>query len=169
MGKTALATPLYISFAWILMVSYQFFTQTAVTTVVTRFATFWPALEGWLMSRIDMIIFVYAFAWVFVLSSVIPSFILGKERSVLVQFLVCLTLTFLAFFVQDLLTSYGYDPIDNLSGLAMLLDNPILAVAYLSIPYDLMLSLDIHSRSRRNKKEQEKVVSVYTEGAAKEE
>ena len=169
MGKTALATPLYISFAWILMVSYQLFTQTAVTTVVTRLAMVWPALEGWLMSRIDMIIFVYAFAWVFVLSSVIPSFILGKERSVLVQFLVCLTLTFLAFFVQDLLTGYGHDPIDNLSGLATLLNNPIIAVAYLSIPYALMLSLDIHSRSHKNKKEPEKVVTVYTETAAKEE
>lgn len=33
--KAFLATPAYLSIAWALMVSYQIFTQTAVTTVVT--------------------------------------------------------------------------------------------------------------------------------------
>jgi hypothetical protein len=33
--KAALVTPVYLSVAWVLMVSYQIFTQTAVETVVT--------------------------------------------------------------------------------------------------------------------------------------
>lgn len=67
--------------------------------------------------RIDLIVFVYAFAWVFLLSSVIPSVILGRERGVLVQFVVCLILTFVAFVVQDVIMAYGYGSLGNMLGL----------------------------------------------------
>ena len=50
----------------------------------------------------DVMVFVHAFASVFVLSSLIPSVILGKERSVLIQFLVCLTLAFIAVSFMDI-------------------------------------------------------------------
>jgi hypothetical protein len=82
-----------------------------------------------------MMVFIYAFAWVFVLSSAIPSVILGKERSVLVQFFVCLTLTLIAFLVLDALTAYGGRLIDQLLSLAVVFDNPFLAIFYLLIPY----------------------------------
>jgi hypothetical protein len=73
MGKDVLA-PLYISVAWTLMISYQLFTQTAVVTVVTSISTFWPsAISAWLYARVETIVFIHAFAWIFVLSSVIPS------------------------------------------------------------------------------------------------
>lgn len=81
MGKTALLAPLYVSVAWTFLVSYQLFTQTAVSTLVAYVNMIWPAVGGWLSLRIDLIVFVYAFAWVFLLSSVIPSVILGRERS----------------------------------------------------------------------------------------
>jgi len=42
MGKSALVTPLYISVAWILLITYQLFTQTAVSTVVSYIKVFWP-------------------------------------------------------------------------------------------------------------------------------
>jgi len=162
MGKAALVTPLYISVAWILMVSYQLFTQTAITTVITHVNIIWPSAGAWLYSRMDMLVFIYAFAWVFVLSSAIPSIILGKERSVLVQFFVCLILTFVAFVVQDALTTYGDRPIDQLFGLAVSFHNPFLAIVYLSIPYLLMFTLDIRSRKRRKKKEAlEKLTPTY--------
>jgi uncharacterized membrane protein YwaF len=151
------------------MVSYQFFTKTAVTTVVTHLNALWPLLGGWIASRMEMIIFIYAFAWIFVLSSVIPSFILGKERSVLVQFLVCLTLAFSAIFIQDLLGTYGYDPVDQLSSMAIMLYNPILAVVYLSIPYVLMLSLDVQARRKRRKQEKmEEIVGTYIESTVRQ-
>jgi len=154
LAKAALATPLYISVAWTLMISYQLFTQIAVTTVVTYIGLFRPSFGAWLASRIDMIVFIYAFAWVFVLSSVIPSVILGKERSVLVQFFVILTLTFLAFVIRDALTIIcNCETIDQIFGLAVLFHNPFLAVGYLSMPYLLMLILDIHSGTKRKKKE----------------
>ncbi|UCE43401.1 MAG: hypothetical protein JSV57_03275 [Candidatus Bathyarchaeota archaeon] len=163
MGKAAVATPLYISFAWTLMVSYQFFTQTAVTTVIAFVGELWPLGGAWLISRIEMIIFIYAFSWVFLLSSAIPSVILGKEKGVLVQFFVCLTLTFAAFVIQDILATYVSGPIKQLFSLAVLFQNPVLAVGYLSIPYVLMLIFDVHSRRKRRKEEKEKEETLELE------
>ena len=152
MGKAALATPLYLTVAWTLMVSYQLFTQTAVTTVVTHISLFSPSFGSWLNSRIDMIVFIYAFAWVFVLSSVIPSVILGKERSVLVQFFVILALTFLTLVIRDILNIvWNSETIDQIFSLAVLFEDLFPAVGYLSMPYLLMLTLDVYSRVKRKK------------------
>ena len=145
-----MVTPLYVSVSWTLIASYQLFTQTAVTTIIPYIGLIWPSLEAWLSSRIDMIVFVYAFAWVFVLSSVIPSKMLGKERSVMVQFIVCLAITFTAFIAQDLLLFFGGKSIDQLFGLNIWFHNPFLATVYLLLPYLLMLTFDV--RSRRNHK-----------------
>jgi hypothetical protein len=153
LGKAVLATPLYVSVAWTLMVSYQLFTQTAVATTLTYLNMIWPSLGAWLVSRMDVIVFLYAFAWVFVLSSVIPSVILGKERSVLVQFFVCLTLTFVAFLIQDTLVNSGR-PIDQILSIAELFNNPFIAMSYLSMPILLMLMLDIRSRRRKKRIEE---------------
>ena len=165
MGKAAVATPLYISFAWILMISYQFFTQTAVTTVIAYIDEFWPMVGSWLASRTEMIVFIYAFSWVFLLSSAIPSVILGKGRGVLVQFFVCLVLTFAAFLIQDILITHVSGPTTQLFSLAVLFHNPVLAVGYLSIPYILMLIFDIHSKKKRKKeekKEKEETLELET-------
>ncbi|MDH5460579.1 MAG: hypothetical protein OEY95_00350 [Candidatus Bathyarchaeota archaeon] len=159
MGKAVLITPLYISVAWTLMVSYQLFTQIAVTTVTDYINVFWPSVGAWLVSRMDMIVFIHAFAWVFLLSSAIPSVILGKGKGVLAQFFVCLTLTFSAFIVQDILTTYRDRSIVQIFSLTSLFNNPFLAIGYLSMPYLLMLGFDIHSR-RKQKKKKEKIESA---------
>jgi len=171
LAKAAVITPLYISVAWTLMVSYQMFTQTAVTTVTTYIDVFWPSVGAWLFHRIDMLVFIHAFAWVFLLSSAIPSIILGKGRGVLVQFFVCLTLTFTAFIVQDILTTYGGGPMGQLFSLADLFYNPFLALGYLSLPYLLMLGFDINSRRKQKKKKEkiEDVTDAYFEDAAEAE
>jgi len=152
------------------MVSYQFFTQTAVTTVISHINMFWPSLGGWLTYRVDVFVFIYAFAWVFVLSSVIPSVLLGKERSVLIQFFVCLTLTFVAFIVQDALTTYTSGQTERLFGLVELFYNPFLSVIYLLMPYLLMITIDIRSRRKRKKdKELENATSIYIDETAASE
>ena len=108
MRKGILITPAYISSVWALMISYQLFTQTAVTTIIDAINGVWPSIGTWLFSRIDMIVFIFAFAWVFILSSALPTVILGRNRSVVIQFLVVLTLTFVSFVIQDgLLTVFG--------------------------------------------------------------
>jgi len=75
-------------------------------------------------------------------------FILGKGRSVLVQFIVCLTLTLMAFTIQDALAGYAARPVAEIFSLNALLQNPILAVTYLLMPYILMITLDIRSRKK---------------------
>jgi hypothetical protein len=167
LGKAAWQTPLYVSVAWALMISYQMFTQVAITTLVTYIHMFWPSVGAWLTSRVDMIVFISAFAWVFVLSSAIPSVILGKERGVLIQFFVCLTLTFLAFIAHDVLEAYGGVPINHLLSLAVLLQNPFLAIAYLSVPYVLMLIIDFRARKRREKEREllEEMTNAYLQNA----
>ena len=93
-----------------------------------------------------------------------------KERSVLIQFFVCLTLTFLAFVVEDVLITYGDRPVDQIFNLANLFSNPFLAAGYLSIPYLLMLTLDIRSRKRRKKDELlEEATVAYLEDVATEQ
>jgi hypothetical protein len=162
LGKATLVTPLYISVAWMMMVTYQMLTQTAVSTVLTLLNTSLPTVGEWFLLRMDLIIFIYAFAWVFVLSSVIPSLLLGKERSVLVQFFVCLTLTFIAFIVQDVINVYWSSQFQVLQGFVILLSNPLLAIAYLSMPYVFMLAIDIRARRRHKKDKQlDKVTAKY--------
>jgi hypothetical protein len=150
LGKAVFITPLYLSIAWTLMISYQLFTETAVTTLVTQIDTFLPLIGIWLASRVDMVVFVYAFAWTFVLSSVIPALLLGKERGVLVQFFVCLTLTFLTFVLLDVLQNYAGTSLAQLLSFAFIFSNPIIAGLYLAMPYIVMIGLDVRAR-RKNK------------------
>ena len=130
------------------MTSYQFFTATTVESVTIFIHMYLPSIGAWMASRLDMIVFIHSFAWIFLLSSVIPSLLLGKERGVLAQFGVCLTLTFLAFVIQDTLAGFN-GALDQILGLAPLFQNPALAAAYLSLPYFMMIGFDIRSKRKR--------------------
>jgi len=170
MVKTIWVTPVYLSVAWSLMISYQLFTEAAVKTIVSSIGFLFPSAGLWLSSRVDMIIFIYAFAWVFVLSSVIPSVILGKERSILVQFFVCLTLTFTAFIILDALENLGGPLINQLRGAAFLFDNPIFAALYLSLPYIIMFTIDWRAKKKQKQnKKLEESTQVYIENATAHE
>jgi hypothetical protein len=160
LGKATIITPLYISVAWTLMTSYQLFTETTVKSVTVYINMYLPTIGAWLASRLDMIVFIHSFAWIFLLSSVIPSLILGKERGVLAQFGLCLTLAFLAFVVQDALRGLN-GTLDQILGLAPLFQNPVLAAAYLSLPYLLMIGFDI--RGKRKKEKWVKIEKVESE------
>ena len=162
--KAAFITPLYLSVAWTLMISYQLFTETAVTTIITQINTFTPTIGFWLAARVDMVVFVYAFAWTFVLSSVIPALLLGKERGVLVQFFVCITLTFLAFALLDVLQNYAGTSLAQLLSFAFIFSNPILAGLYLALPYIVMIGLDVRARRRNKvKKEAADLTATYVD------
>jgi hypothetical protein len=147
--RSVYLTPAYISVVWTLMISYQLFTQTAVTTLVSAINVFIPQIGSWLLSRLDMVIFIYAFAWVYLLSSVLPSVFLGKKCSVFIQFLVCLSLTFLAFIIQDgLIVLFEANTIDQILNLGIYFNNPLIAAGYLAIPYLLMIGLDLQARKK---------------------
>jgi hypothetical protein len=129
------------------MITYQIFTQTAVSTIVANINAFIPSLGVWLSSRMDLVVFVYSFAWVFILSSAIPCAILGKERGVLIQFFLCLAITFLAFIMVDIIESYTSISMGQFLGFSHFFNNLVVASLYLAIPYILMIALDIRSRN----------------------
>jgi hypothetical protein len=162
LGKATILTPIYISIAWTLMTSYQLFAQTTIDTITIYIGTYLPTIGAWMASRIDIIVFIHSFAWIFLLSSFIPSVLLGKERGALVQFGVCLTLAFLAYVIQDAIKAgLGNGALYQILGLAPLFHNPLLAAAYLSLPYLLMLAFDI--RGKRKKERWLKVEKVESE------
>lgn len=150
MGKATLLTPVYISVAWTLMTSYQLFTQTTVYTVTDTINVVLPIVGEWMAARIDLIVFIHSFAWIFLLSSFIPSLLLGKQRGVLVQFGVCLTLSVLANVIQGAVTGIGQGPLDQILGLAFLFQNPVIAVAYMSLPYLLMVWFDLRGKRKKD-------------------
>jgi hypothetical protein len=158
LAKAALITPAYLSVAWALMVSYQIFTETAVKTLVNSFVFYVPLLGNWLNLRIEMVVFIYAFAWVFVLSSIIPQLILGRDKGVFMQFIVCLILTLTAFVLIDVLAGYGLD----FTNPAVILSNPymglfgniVFAALYLSLPYIFMIAIDIQLRKKRKQQDE---------------
>ena len=140
------------------MTTYQFFTETTVESVTALINVYSPIVGSWMFARLDMIVFIHSFAWIFLLSSVIPALLLGKERGVLVQFGLCLTLAFLAFIVKDAVNDITSGPLDQILGLAPIFQNSALALAYLSLPYLLMIGFDI-----RSKRKKEKVLEQKTE------
>lgn len=132
------------------MTSYQLFTQTTVDTITASIGTFIPIVSQWMATRIDLIVFIHSFAWIFLLSSVIPSVLLGKQRGVLVQFGLCLTLAVLANVIQGAIIDIGQGPLDQILGLAFLFQNPLIATGYISVPYLLMLWFDIRGRHKKD-------------------
>jgi hypothetical protein len=149
MGKATIITPAYISVSWTLMISYQFFTETAVNTLLREMVVYWPMIGLWLTRRVDILIFIYGFSWVFVLSSVIPSLILGKDRGMFVQFIVVLAVTLSAVLMQDILIIYTELGMERLFGLARFLENPLDAVSFLFFPYILIVFIDLFGRMKK--------------------
>ncbi|MDG6222077.1 MAG: hypothetical protein QCH99_02305 [Candidatus Bathyarchaeota archaeon] len=151
MGKATLLTPVYMSVAWTLMTTYQLFTEITVNTITTSIMGTLPVVGEWMATRIDLIVFIHSFAWIFLLSSFIPAVLLGKQRGVLMQFFVCLTLAVLANIVQGAVTDVSGGPLDQILGLAPLFRNPLLATAYMSLPYAMMAWFDV--KGKRQKQE----------------
>jgi hypothetical protein len=161
--KAGLVAPLYLSVSWILTVSYQLFTDTAVKALAVSINGWVPVAGAWLNSNVPTVVFIYAFTWIFVLSSVIPSVILGKERGVLAQYLLVLALTLIAFYISDILQLIVGVRIDGLFNAAGFLTNPVLAVVYLAMPYIFMIVLDYrHHRTAKMKKQFKKAVDEYS-------
>jgi len=66
----------------------------------------------------------------------------------LIQYVVVLILTLIAFFMADILQAVAGIQVKQIFEAATFLKNPILAGAYLAIPYIFMIGLDIRSRTR---------------------
>ncbi len=149
MVRAALTTPLYISSIWVLLITYQMFTHVAVVSVVQFIDPILPSAQEFLMPRIDRIEFLYSFAWIWVMTSLIPSLIL-KRKSALLQFMIVLMLTFLALEFESILSfTVGEEVVQQIFEATSLLRNPVLAVLYLLSPFLIIFSVDFYNRRRK--------------------
>ncbi len=137
---------IYLIIAWVLMVSYQIFTQSALTTVTTSLGGSIPILASWISSEANVTIFICSFAWMFVLSSLISIIMFGKERRLTIQFLVSLALTLTGSALLGLLHVAGLD-LSNPSFLSqpftLLFGNVFFAFFYLALPFIFMVAVDL--------------------------
>jgi hypothetical protein len=158
--RTGIAAPVYLSISWILTISYQLLTETAVKTVTNNIAYIWPSLSGWLTTNTETIVFIYSFTWIFVLSSVIPSMIAGKEKGFLVQYLIVLILSLVAFFMPDILHAVAGIQLKEAVTSITILQNPAVAIVYLAVPYMFMVAIDWHGKSKSDHRKKEETIKT---------
>ena len=148
LARTIMVTAVYLVIAWVLMVSYQIFTQPALITVSTSLGGSVPLVASWMNSGMPLAVFVFSFAWMFVLSSIISKLMFGKERRITIQFLVILALTLMGSFLLGMLSEVGLDisnPSFFSSPFTQLFGNVFFAVFYLALPFIVMLVLDLRN------------------------
>ena len=153
MVRSSFLAPLYVSSSWMLIITHQVFTETAISTIIEKFQTPLSAFGAFPWLSIDVLVFIYSFAWIFVLSSVIPSIILGKERGVLFQFLVVLAITFVSSYVPNIIGRIKIIQVNELFELSKIFQDHVFATIYLLLPFILMVIIDLHGRitSTRNR------------------
>jgi hypothetical protein len=152
MRKGFLITIALLIVAWFLMLSYQIFTQTAMTT----FAGSVPFLSSILNSNVSVASFICSFAWMFVLSSVISGLIFGKQRKIFIQFLIGLVLTVTASGLFAAIKIIGFD-LSNPNTLlanpyAHIFSNGLFAFFYLSLPFIFMIVVDLRDMTKSRRK-----------------
>jgi hypothetical protein len=131
------------------MLTYQIFTHTALSTVALSLRLPVPALSSLLNSNLTVAVFICAFAWMFLLSSIISNLMFGKQRRIFVQFLIGLILTLTASGILAGLKAVGVD----LSNSHVILSNPYAQVFnnayfslfYLSLPFVSMIIMDLRA------------------------
>ena len=146
MARSIALKAVYLVLTWVLMVSYQIFTQSALTTVTSSLGVSIPVLASWINSKADLTIFICSFAWMFVLSSLISIFMFGKERRLTIQFLVSLALTLTGSALLGLLHLVGLDLSDPSvlsQPFTLLFSNLFFAFFYLALPFIFMLAVDL--------------------------
>src|SRR5665647_3550707 len=137
---------IYLVLAWVLLVSYQIFTQTALTTVTFSLGGSIPALASLINSKADLAIFICSFAWMFVLSSLISILMFGRERRLTIQFAVSLALTITGSALLGFMHLVGLD-LSNPSVLSqpftLFFSNVFFAFFYLALPFIFMVAVDL--------------------------
>jgi hypothetical protein len=137
---------IYLLIAWILMVSYQIFTRTALITLASSFEGSAPSVASLISSNAGTTSFVCSFAWMFVLSALISIIMFGKERRLTIQFLITLALTLISSALLGLLSTVGLE-LANPNFLTksgdLLFGNVFFAFFYLALPFIFMVAVDL--------------------------
>ena len=138
------------------MLTYQIFTKSALTTVVSTLQNSTPLLSSSLSSNLAVAVFVCSFAWMFVLSSVISSLIFGKQKRIFIQFLIGPVLTVTASVIFEGFKTLGFDlsnPNTLLSNpYARIFNNSYFSFFFVSLPFIFMIVVDLRAMTKQYKK-----------------
>jgi hypothetical protein len=160
MVKRTLVGPLYVAVAWILLISYQSFTRVAVHSLALLLEDIMPQTTTHLILYLDQIVYIHTFAWIFLATSVIPSIILSRTKSTLLQFLLVLVLSFTGLYLVDSIADIlGRNVTQEILNWGNSLKNPALAAIYLLTPYISMLIIDLYTRRRSHRKQESKTIA----------
>ncbi|MGO8807060.1 MAG: hypothetical protein ACLQO7_10755 [Candidatus Bathyarchaeia archaeon] len=148
MARRVLVTSMLLAVAWVLMLTYQIFTKTALTTFASGLKAV-PYLEMTFNSNIGLAVFICSFAWMFVLSTVISNLIFGKQRRIFIQFLIGLALTLTASALFDAAKWFGWD-LSNPKTLlanryAQVFNSAVFSALFLSLPFVFMIAMDLRA------------------------
>ena len=144
-------TAVYLVAVWVLMVSYQIFTQTALNNLSSALMTSAPMVATWLTSSSAVAAFICGFAWTFVLSAIVQQLMFGRERRLSIQFLISLVLTLAGSAMLGLLSYVGLDlanPAVISEPFMAAFGNAFFALFYLALPFIFMIAMDIYSSKR---------------------
>ena len=146
MARPIVLKALYLVLAWVLMVSYQIFTQSALKTVAASLDGIVPPLASLLNSNSTTAVFICSFAWMFVLSALVSIIMFGRERRLTIQFMVSLGLTLTGSALLGVLNLAGLDfsnPNTLSQPFTLLFSNVFFAFFYLALPFIFMLLVDL--------------------------
>ncbi len=151
MARKILVTIPLLIVAWLLMVSYQFFTQAALLTVASSLSAV-PVISTWISSSSGWAGFICGFAWMFVLSAIVSTLMFGNERRLSIQFLVSLGLTLIGSTLVGVLSNAGIkisDPGFITSPVSVLFGNIVFAWFYLALPFIFMVVIDFRAKPKK--------------------
>jgi hypothetical protein len=146
MARPIALKALYLVLAWVLMVSYQIFTQSALKTIASSLHGIFSPVASLLSSNSATAVFICSFAWMFVLSALVSIIMFGRERRLTIQFMVSLGLTLTGSALLGALNLAGLD-LSNPNVLSqpftLLFGNVFFAFFYLALPFIFMLFVDL--------------------------
>ena len=146
MARPIVLKALYLVLAWVLMVSYQIFTQSALKTVAASLDGTIPRLASLLNSNSATAVFICSFAWMFVLSALVSIIMFGRERRLTIQFMVSLGLTLTGSALLGVLNLAGLDfsnPNTLSQPFTLLFGKVFFAFFYLTLPFIFMVLVDL--------------------------
>lgn len=146
MARPIVLKALYLVLAWVLMVSYQIFTQSALKTVAASLEGIISPLASLLNSNSATAVFICSFAWMFVLSVLVSIIMFGRERRLTIQFMVSLGLTLTGAALLEVLNLAGLDfsnPNTLSQPFTLLFGNVFFAFFYLALPFIFMVLVDL--------------------------
>ena len=146
MARPIVLKALYLVLAWVLMVSYQIFTQSALKTVAASLDGIILPLASLLNSNSATAVFICSFAWMFVLSALVSIIMFGRERRLTIQFMVSSGLTLTGSALLGVLNLAGLDfsnPNTLSQPFTLLFSNVFFAFFYLALPFIFMVLVDL--------------------------